>query len=103
MILIIDNYDSFTYNLVDIVSQIDEVIIKYPDDKDVFNYLEKIDGVIISPGPGHPLDDDELVKLSITSYFTNFRYLFRCSSINVLLRWQSYSRRESHAWKGRYT
>ena len=48
MILIIDNYDSFTYNLVDIVSQIDEVIIKYPDDKDVFNYLEKIDGVIIS-------------------------------------------------------
>ena len=44
MILIIDNYDSFTYNLVDIVSQIDEVIIKYPDDKDVFNYLEKLMG-----------------------------------------------------------
>ena len=69
MILIIDNYDSFTYNLVDIVSQIDEVIIKYPDDKDVFNYLEKIDGVIISPGPGHPLDDDELVKI-IDKYHT---------------------------------
>lgn len=69
MILIIDNYDLFTYNLVDIVSQIDEVIIKYPDDKDVFNYLEKIDGVIISPGPGHPLDDDELVKI-IDKYHT---------------------------------
>ena len=72
MILIIDNYDSFTYNLVDIVSQIDEVIIKYPDDKDVFNYLEKIDGVIISPGPGHPLDDDELVKLSINIILYQF-------------------------------
>ena len=42
--ILIDNYDSFTYNLVDIVSQIDEVIIKYPDDKDVFNYLEKLMG-----------------------------------------------------------
>ena len=65
MILIIDNYDSFTYNLVDIVSQIDEVIIKYPDDKDVLNYLEKIDGVIISPGPGRPLDGDELSLIHI--------------------------------------
>ncbi|RIO62539.1 aminodeoxychorismate/anthranilate synthase component II [Staphylococcus haemolyticus] len=69
MILIIDNYDSFTYNLVDVVSQIDEVIIKYPDDKDVLNYLEKFDGVIISPGPGHPLDGDELVKI-IDKYHT---------------------------------
>lgn len=42
MILIIDNYDSFTYNLVDIVKQLDEVIVKYSDDKDVLNYSDDI-------------------------------------------------------------
>lgn len=62
MILIIDNYDSFTYNLVDIVKQLDEVIVKYPDDKDVLNYSDEINGVIISPGPGHPLDNDCLIN-----------------------------------------
>lgn len=67
MILIIDNYDSFTYNLVDIVSQLDDVIVKYPDDRDVLNYVDKSDGVIISPGPGHPLDNNHLLKI-IESY-----------------------------------
>ncbi|PNZ67282.1 aminodeoxychorismate/anthranilate synthase component II [Staphylococcus croceilyticus] len=62
MILIIDNYDSFTYNLVDIVKQLDEVIVKYPDDKGVLDYGDQISGVIISPGPGHPLDNDCLIK-----------------------------------------
>lgn len=63
MILIIDNYDSFTYNLVDIVSQLDDVIVKYPDDKDVLNYVNQSDGLIISPGPGHPLDSNHLLNI----------------------------------------
>ena len=32
MILVIDNYDSFTYNLVNLIKQYDEVIIHHPDE-----------------------------------------------------------------------
>ena len=61
MILVVDNYDSFTYNLVDIVGKTSDVIIKYPDDADIFDL--EIDGLVISPGPGHPLDTNHLVNI----------------------------------------
>ncbi len=37
MILVVDNYDSFTYNLVDIVAQHTDVIVQYPDDDNMLN------------------------------------------------------------------
>ena len=83
MILIIDNYDSFTYNLVDIVAKRTEVVVKYPDDVDIFK-LTNISAVIISPG-GHPLDNNLLIKLI---YFENKPILGVClgASINLLRR-----------------
>ncbi|MGT3833905.1 hypothetical protein ACRASL_08555, partial [Staphylococcus aureus] len=41
MILVVDNYDSFTYNLVDIVAQHTDVIVQYPDDDNVLNQSVK--------------------------------------------------------------
>ncbi|EOD8553698.1 anthranilate synthase component II [Staphylococcus aureus] len=64
MILVVDNYDSFTYNLVDIVAQHTDVIVQYPDDDNVLN--QSVDAVIISPGPGHPLDNQQLMKIIST-------------------------------------
>ncbi|MCG7340382.1 aminodeoxychorismate/anthranilate synthase component II [Staphylococcus sp. ACRSN] len=61
MILIVDNYDSFTYNLVDMVAKQEQVIVKYPDDNEIFDL--DVDGVLISPGPGHPLDTDDLMSI----------------------------------------
>ena len=89
MILVVDNYDSLMYNLVDIVAQHSDVIVQYPDDDNVLN--QSVDAVIISPGPGHPLDDQQLMKI-ISSYQdkTHFRYLPRCSSTDLLLRWRSH-------------
>lgn len=56
-IIIIDNYDSFTYNLYQMVqSQTDRPVVVYRNDKIDFNDLKalKPDRVILSPGPGHP-------------------------------------------------
>lgn len=61
MILIVDNYDSFTYNLVDMIAKQEEVRVKYPDDPDIYDL--NVDGVLISPGPGHPLDTKDLMKI----------------------------------------
>lgn len=58
-ILIIDNYDSFTYNLEHLFGQIEGVEISVVrNDSDFLPQLEKgiYHGAIISPGPGSPLD-----------------------------------------------
>lgn len=59
-ILLIDNYDSFTYNLLHLFAQINGVEVEVVrNDKEFLNRLAvgEFDGVIISPGPGDPRDD----------------------------------------------
>lgn len=54
-IVIIDNYDSFTYNLVHLVEKIiDNDVIVYLNDSFELEDIEKFDKIIISPGPGLP-------------------------------------------------
>src|SRR5437867_9847008 len=57
-VLILDNYDSFVYNLAQYVGEIaDEVIVKRNDEVDVPTVLRlSPDRIIISPGPGTPAD-----------------------------------------------
>ncbi|MFC4553092.1 MULTISPECIES: anthranilate synthase component II [Halorussus] len=57
-ILVIDNYDSFAYNLVQYVGEFDdEVVVRRNDaiDLDGLAALDP-DGVVVSPGPGVPED-----------------------------------------------
>jgi anthranilate synthase/aminodeoxychorismate synthase-like glutamine amidotransferase len=56
MLVIIDNYDSFTYNLVQYFGELGEKIIVYRNDKVTLNDIEKInpDHLVISPGPCSP-------------------------------------------------
>lgn len=60
MILVIDNYDSFTYNLVNLLKLYSQVTVITPDTP--YQHLD-VDGVLISPGPGHPLDNDDLMNI----------------------------------------
>jgi len=58
MVLIIDNYDSFTYNLVHIVAEYtDDYKVIRNDDLTVEEVKElNPDRILISPGPGRPVD-----------------------------------------------
>ena len=56
MLLMIDNYDSFVYNLVRYFEELGEDIIIYRNDKITIKDIESmnIDGIVISPGPKSP-------------------------------------------------
>ncbi len=58
MILIIDNYDSFTYNLVHLVGEHTDNLTVIRNDDQTVDEVEHMDpdGILISPGPGHPSD-----------------------------------------------
>jgi anthranilate synthase component 2 len=58
MILLIDNYDSFSYNLYQLVGEINSDILVIRNDELRLCDIEKLnpDQIIISPGPGRPID-----------------------------------------------
>ena len=55
MLLLLDNYDSFTYNLNDYFVQCNaEVDVVRNDELNIDTVADKYEGIIISPGPGTP-------------------------------------------------
>ena len=58
MILLIDNYDSFTYNLVQYLGELGAKLKVYRNDKITLPEIRKIKPkqIVISPGPGRPKD-----------------------------------------------
>ncbi|NRB84094.1 MAG: aminodeoxychorismate/anthranilate synthase component II [Winogradskyella sp.] len=66
-ILVIDNYDSFTYNLVHYLEDLDcEVTVKR-NDKLLVEEVEAFEKIVLSPGPGIP-DEAGLLKEIIETY-----------------------------------
>jgi para-aminobenzoate synthetase component 2 len=56
MILVIDNYDSFTYNLVQYLEELGAMVKVVKNDRLSCDDIEILqpDGIVISPGPGNP-------------------------------------------------
>jgi anthranilate synthase component 2 len=76
-ILVIDNYDSFTYNLVHYLEDLDcEVTVKR-NDKLSIEDVEAFDKILLSPGPGIP-DEAGLLKEIIETYATTKSILGVC-------------------------
>ena len=73
MIVLIDNYDSFSYNLYQLIGKYDADIHVYRNDKIIVDELDALqpDAIILSPGPGKPSDAgvcEEVVKKLYTKY-----------------------------------
>ncbi|MDD5060144.1 MAG: aminodeoxychorismate/anthranilate synthase component II [Candidatus Omnitrophica bacterium] len=58
MILIIDNYDSFTYNLFQYLSELGQKVLVFRNDAINLKDIERLNPskIVISPGPGRPED-----------------------------------------------
>ena len=63
MILLIDNYDSFTYNLAQYIGNFAEVKVLRNDDAGLYQAAEEADALVLSPGPGWPADAGQMEEV----------------------------------------
>jgi len=66
-ILVIDNYDSFTYNLVHYLEDLNCEVTVYRNDEFDIDEIAIFDKILLSPGPGIP-DEAGLLKAVIAKY-----------------------------------
>lgn len=70
MIVLIDNYDSFTYNLYQYISHFNADITVFRNDEVTLNEIERLNPthLVISPGPKYPKDAG--ISIEAVRYFT---------------------------------
>ena len=62
-ILLFDNYDSFTYNLLHILKELGADVEVHRNDKISLEEIERFDKILLSPGPGIPEEAGILLPL----------------------------------------
>jgi para-aminobenzoate synthetase component 2 len=62
-ILVIDNYDSFVFNIVQYLQQLGAVVVVKRNDEVTANSINEFDGVLLSPGPGTPEDAGACIEI----------------------------------------
>lgn len=79
MILVIDNYDSFTYNLVQMLGELGEELTVFRNDKVTLDKVKKLnpDRIVISPGPGRPEDGGISIEI-IRAFYRRLPILGVC-------------------------
>jgi anthranilate synthase component 2 len=83
-VLIIDNYDSFTYNLVHLVQSIlNKKVDVIRNDKLNIEDISKYDKIILSPGPGVP-DEAGMLKEVIKKYAPTKSILGVCLGVQAI-------------------
>ena len=72
LVVIIDNYDSFTYNIAQYVGELGARPLVFRNDEVTVKVIERLrpDGIIISPGPGNPLNPRDVgISRDVIKYF----------------------------------
>lgn len=85
MILMIDNYDSFTFNLVQFLGELGQELVVKRNDEVTISDIEnmKPDFLMISPGPCSP--NEAGISMDVIRYFAGrFRFLVFVLGINLL-------------------
>lgn len=82
-IAVIDNYDSFTYNLVHYLEDLNAVVTVFRNDAFDIEDLESFDKILLSPGPGIP-DEAGLLKEVIRTYGTSKSILGICLGMQAI-------------------
>ena len=87
MILVLDNYDSFTYNLVQLLYTLDvSVEVRRNREITVKEALEmKPEGILLSPGPGRPENAGVMMEL-ISAVYSKIPLLGICLGERLLLQ-----------------
>lgn len=76
-IVVIDNYDSFTYNLVHYLKLLGSKVTVVRNDEFELEELEQFDKIVLSPGPGIP-SEAGLLKAVIQKYYETKSILGVC-------------------------
>lgn len=82
-IAVIDNYDSFTYNLVHYLEDMNANVVVFRNDEFELNELEKFDKILLSPGPGVP-NEAGLLKDVIKKYAANKSIFGICLGLQAI-------------------
>jgi len=77
-LLVLDNYDSFTYNLVHLIEKIADVELEvHRNDKIEVDMISEFDKVVLSPGPGIP-EEAGILKAVISAHYKDIPILGVC-------------------------
>ncbi len=103
MILMIDNYDSFTFNLVQFLGELGQELVVKRNDEVTISDIEnmKPDFLMISPGPCSP--NEVGISMEVIKYFrwkdSDFWCLSRASIHCTSVWWRGCPCRPINAWK----
>src|SRR3954470_20645097 len=77
-LLVLDNYDSFTYNLVHLIEKVSDIPFSvYRNDQISLQQIQAFDKILLSPGPGLPADAGVMTQL-LKTYHSNKSILGVC-------------------------